>query len=686
MNQESPVAFRRENGERISASAVSARNGDLMSTTLSIRRLNMSRKTIKKYILLLLTAAVMLSTCACGSISIIQVDTDEVRTDDSPDAIENLTVSYQVELDTLNPYAITTDADSKLLSNLYDSLVTLDSGNNYIPCLAESWETNEDNTVWTFHLKKNAYWVNYRGEKLDRIVSEDFITGLEFVLNPRKINSISAEYVKDVIAGASEYYEKMAALSTDEGREAPIDGFLSTVGIETPDEFTVIYKCSSPCPYFLSIASETALMPASSRHISELGIDEFIRNSVFNAWYSGPYLLTEFIPDNERIIDANPHWHGNDSHTRFKSVTFKYIPENSICQNLYKNGELDYVELSQSKINQIMKSDNQDDKDRIISARPRGYSMTLMYNYNKLFEDGTRDNNWNRTILNDAFRKSLKYGMNFTSFLALYNPLDKYGIQTATQCLDNLCKNLDGKDYSAIVLEKIGLSEIPSDSLIYFDRGKALSYKKEAMKQLNAAGVTFPVTLDYYVSATSSKSLSGALVLKSCIEGTLGKDYIEVRIKTYASNITTEVLNKKLQSAYFTAWGADFADPKAILFQYIYGNPYAYMSAQATNMDDLEIYYNKTHDEYVKPFIDKMTEYTRLYYEADAINDINERYNAFADAEAYLLENNLVGFTMFREKENCFSRIDVNSFVPSICSGSTYRYVDIKTDINGYRK
>lgn len=646
----------------------------------------MSRKNYKKILLFILAAAVMLGICGCGSTDAVSINTARIRTDDSPNAVKNLTVRYPLEVASLSPLCFKTNVDIELLTNLYDSLVSLDSNNSYIPCLAESWESAEDNTVWTFHLKKDAYWVNYKGEKCDRIVSKDFITGLELVLNPQKVDCLATQMVKDLLIGASEYYDKMSSLSSQEARNVPIEEFMSTVGIETPDDQTVVYKCAAPCPYFLSIATSTALMPAPSRHIAEVGLDEFLRNSVFDAWYSGPYLLTEFIPENERILDANPHWHGNADHTRFLSITQKCIPENSVCLSLYNNGELDYADLSQSRVKYIMDSDNQDDKDRIVPAKLGKFPYSLYLNYNKLNEDGTRDDNWNHAALNDSFRNSLKYGMDFTPYFAQIDPLNKYGCQIATMCLDNLCTTSGGRDYSELVLEKLGLSEIPTDRLLYFDNSKALAYKKQAMTELSAAGVTFPVILDYYVSSSQSNSLSNALILKSCIEGTLGKDYIEVRIKTYVSNVMTEVFYKNLHSAYVFSYGADYADPRTLLSQYIYADPLALMATMVTNMDDLEKYYNQTHDVFAKPFVEKMQKYTKMYREADAISNIDERLNAFAEAEAYMLENNLVGFTMFRQKGYCFSKIDMSSFIPSICSDCSSRYVDIKTDKNGYRK
>src|SRR5271156_4638158 len=46
--------------------------------------------------------------------------------------------------------------DLMRLTTIYEKLTELDNGYQPIPVLAESWESNSDGTVWTFHLRKGV--------------------------------------------------------------------------------------------------------------------------------------------------------------------------------------------------------------------------------------------------------------------------------------------------------------------------------------------------------------------------------------------------------------------------------------------------------------------------------------------------------------------------------------------------
>jgi len=44
------------------------------------------------------------------------------------------------------------------------------------------------------------------------------------------------------------------------------------------------------------------------------------------------------------------------------------------------------------------------------------YSYQFHWNYNKMKKDGTLDTNWNTAIANEAFRLSLRYGLDIKEY------------------------------------------------------------------------------------------------------------------------------------------------------------------------------------------------------------------------------------------------------------------------------
>src|SRR5262245_22042756 len=57
---------------------------------------------------------------------------------------------------TPDPARMQTTADFNHARAIYEPLVDQDANLEPIPVLAESWESNKEGTVWTFHLRKGV--------------------------------------------------------------------------------------------------------------------------------------------------------------------------------------------------------------------------------------------------------------------------------------------------------------------------------------------------------------------------------------------------------------------------------------------------------------------------------------------------------------------------------------------------
>lgn len=79
-------------------------------------------------------------------------------------------------------------------------------------------------------------------------------------------------------------------------------------------------------------------------------------------------------------------------------------------------------------------------------------------------------------------------------------------------------------------------------------------YKQQAIEELTALGVTFPVGIDYYISGSNQTALDSATVLAQCFSDSLGDDYVQLNIKTYVSSASQEVYEPKLQSINISGW------------------------------------------------------------------------------------------------------------------------------------
>ena len=179
------------------------------------------------------------------------------------------------------------------------------------------------------------------------------------------------------------------------------------------------------------------------------------------------------------------------------------------------------------------------------------------------------------------------------------------------------------------VWEKIGLPEGKGR----YDAVKAQQYKEQAMQEL-AGKVTFPVQLDHYIKASDQNALDQATVIKEMVEA-LGTDFITVNIKTFVSSVSKEVHTPQLNSWSFSGWGADYADPENFLGQELYGNDSAYFAVGMSHTNDPECLTDPG-------LIATLEEFTAMAEAASQIyDDLDQRYDAYAEAEAYFLNHAL---------------------------------------------
>jgi oligopeptide transport system substrate-binding protein len=365
---------------------------------------------MKKLTALLLALAMVLSLAACGSGS--SSSSDSSSTDASTDAststegstegteggdaavaginlntaegaVQDL-VTYETaarEVETLNVLNSQMATDLQVITNLQDGLLTNDTHGNLVPCLAETWGTEDNGLTWTFNLRQDACWVDVNGEKMADLTSADFVTGLEWVLNSAKNGGSNTSMPIDMIEGAGDYYEYTKGLDEEEAKALAPDNetFLEMVGIETPDDYTVVYHCTAELPYFDTVATYACLYPAPAALIEELGVDGFYGETNENMWYSGPYVMTEYIAQNEKILEPNPLWWGNSENTRFNSITVKMVDSADVAYQLYEAGDTHNISLTESALSIIYNDPSNQFYDYLAEMLPTKYSYQIHF-------------------------------------------------------------------------------------------------------------------------------------------------------------------------------------------------------------------------------------------------------------------------------------------------------------------
>ncbi|MGR9396360.1 ABC transporter substrate-binding protein (plasmid) [Rhizobium leguminosarum] len=220
-----------------------------------------------------------------------------------------LTVGLATDTAIIDPSITGSSITAVITRNLVDSLVGQAEDNSFAPWLAERWEINSDNTVYTFHLRQGVTFSD--GTPLDAAAVK---YNFERILDPKTTSS----YAKSLLG--------------------PIDK------IEAIDAGTLVIHYNKPfapllqglsLPY-LGIQSPTYLQKATSTTNTVVG--------------SGPYILESFVKGSGSKLTrrADYNWGpGYAKHTgpaHFNGIDFKYLPESSVRLGALASGQVQAID------------------------------------------------------------------------------------------------------------------------------------------------------------------------------------------------------------------------------------------------------------------------------------------------------------------------------------------------------
>ncbi len=521
--------------------------------------------------------------------------------------------------------------DLNVLSNFYDHLLTNDANGALVPCVAKEWSSPDGGQTWIFKLNEGVTWVDYQGNYKADCTAQDWITGLEWVLNYGKNQAANTSMPIEMIKGAGDYYAYTKELGEEEAKKLGTEKFLEMVGLEAPDDYTLIYHCVDKLSYFPSVACYNCLAPLSAKLIEEIGVDGYFGADYTTMWYNGPYTCSEYIYQNEKVLSKNEAYWNKDNVKLFDTVTIKMVESADVAFQWFSAGDLDYIDLNQANLSTIYNNEGNEFHGNLVEARPTKYSYQMHFCWDKKNEDGSADTNWNTAIANENFRLALYYGLDITDYLARTNFIHPLSCQNYCYTANAVSVNSEGKDYTQMVRDELGL-QYDSEKFVRADAAKAAEYKAKAIEELTAAGVELPVKMTHYIMGSNQTAKDSADTLAQIISDCLGDDLVVLEIRTYVSKLNTEVRDPQLASIYINGWGADFADPVNFLGQETYGDDNAYYSKA----------YSKINNATDKKLIATYKEFTDMVNTAKAItDDLDARYAAFAKAEAFWIQHAL---------------------------------------------
>jgi peptide/nickel transport system substrate-binding protein len=243
----------------------------------------MNRKSVPALIGLILILSFLLSACAQAT--------------DEPPKENVITYVYPRLISVLDPSLILS-SENNISWNVYGTLTFWDPEKGIVPYMAESWESNEDATEWTFHL-----WEGMKCHDGTDFTAED----------------VKFSYERTIEAGALAYI--FAALNE----------------VEVVDDLTVRMKLNYPFRWDANVANSWGvnLMCDSMADKSAEWIAEG------NGIGTGPYMFESYEPGVRLILTKFEDWWGVWPEGHFTKIVIEEVEDATVRVQKLRGGEAD---------------------------------------------------------------------------------------------------------------------------------------------------------------------------------------------------------------------------------------------------------------------------------------------------------------------------------------------------------
>ena len=513
----------------------------------------------------------------------------------------NYKLTFSTAPVTLDIVNTTSQSDTEILVNCTDGLVQYNNLGQMIPALAESWSVSDDGLVYTFNIRREAYWSTTDGEIYAEVTANDFEAGFHHMLDAQA----GLEWLVDgVVEGVSEYLYG--------------GGRWDAVGYKAVDDYTLQITLCQPASYFPTMLTYSCFAPICESfylaHGGVFGIAEYAAatadtnnytygksTDVSSQVYNGAFLLQQLDDASVIKVVRNPNYYDPES-VKLDSITW-----------IYDNGENPQATYEDVVMGVYAGTTLTEASGTLALARADGNFSQYAYNSDTTTTSYFCGLNLNRgtfalasgacasdktekqkidthvAMLNENFRKALAFAWDKAS----YNAVTK-GADLATSNLRNMYTDPEfvrlsevvtddeGKSFAAgtlygeivqYYLEQMGSPVIVRDGVDgWYHPEEAVEHLEQAKTELGHS-VNWPIVIDVVYYSSSVNNSAQAQAYKQSIEDALGAENVTVNLvgATTSADYYASCYRASNGQAgnfdvfYGSGWGPDFGDPRSYL-------------------------------------------------------------------------------------------------------------------------
>ncbi|MCO4669095.1 peptide ABC transporter substrate-binding protein [Streptococcus infantarius] len=456
---------------------------------------------------------------------------------------ENKTAANKNEINWYTPTEIltldiskNTDQYSALaIGNSSSNLLRVDKKGEPKPDLAKSVEVSEDGLTYTATLRDGLKWSD--GSDL---TADDFVYTWQRMLDPKT----ASEYAYLAVESHLENADK---INTGEISD------LSQLGVKA-DGNKITFKLTSPCPQFKYYLAFSNFMPQKKAFVEKEG-DKYATTSK-DQIYSGPYTIKGWNGSDGSFTLVKNKYYWDAKNVKTEKVNLQAIKKADTAVQMYKNGELDTVNISATS--SIYKA-NKSNKEAV--PVPEARMTYIVYN-----ETGSV-----ASLANEKIRQALNL---VTDRQGVVEAAIDTGSKPATAlATPGLAKLTDGTDLSKYV-----------EPGYKYDEKAAAKLFKEGLADLGTNSVKLTVTAD------SDDAVTKAAVdyIKQSWEEALPGLKIEEKFVTFKQRLE-DTKNQNFEVA-LVAWGGDYPEGSTFYGLFSSNSAYNYGKVSSPEFDQA---YNK---------------------------------------------------------------------------------------------
>ncbi|WP_020405652.1 peptide ABC transporter substrate-binding protein [Hahella ganghwensis] len=230
---------------------------------------------------------------------------------------QEITLNNGAEVTSIDPAKQAAEPAFNLGRDLFEGLAVQDKEGKTLPGIAKSWSANDDNTVYTFKLRRSK-WSNG-----DPLTAHDFVYSWRRLLNPETASPYAW------FAAIPRIKNSAKIMKGEAGPE--------TLGVRAVDDVTFEVTLEQPVPFFLKLITHPVLVPVHQETIEKYG----------NAWTqpenivtNGAFTVSEWKVNEKMVLKRNPYyWDKNN--VVLERITWLPIGDANVALNRYLAGEID---------------------------------------------------------------------------------------------------------------------------------------------------------------------------------------------------------------------------------------------------------------------------------------------------------------------------------------------------------